>query len=233
MADEENSNTEDYKYSFIDALLGAINEAPVQVHGRILRSYLLDAIDKMQEHSVFQLDLLEKIALIALNNVEARIKEFNQGPPATFGAIVGELFFSIAIEAAMVAGIAYIGPAVATTVATSLVFVLTNAKTTTRAQKVLRRSLSKAEAAKELEERLLDLASEEGRILERLFNKPPSRNKRQRRQYRKDRKIQRAELHAIQNEINFSNRLIGFCGETRLFLAVGHFPAVHRWSECG
>ncbi|HRO10273.1 hypothetical protein [Amaricoccus sp.] len=163
---------ESFEFDMISELFGAIAEAPEKDHGRILKAFLLNGIDTMREHTAFQLDLLEKLAAIALNNVqdvrlyslEARMKEIEQGKPVTFGAVMAELFFALAVEAAILVGVTAAAPVVAGAGA----LLLSNIKTAVRAPRRTHRIALTRRARSIVDEARADLARSEQRLLDQL-----------------------------------------------------------------
>jgi hypothetical protein len=212
MADDETASAADeYKYSLFDELFGALNEAPEQDHGKILKSFLLGCVDQMREHSVFQLDLIEKLGSIALDNVqdvrlyslEARVREIEQGKPITFGQVVGELFFAIALEAAVLVGVTAAAPLLASLGA----LVLTSIRTAARSPSATRRIQSAVTKLSAIDERRSQLVAQEMRLLERLhFRRPKGKPGKQRRAQRRARKVTLEELQSSRIEMDYLNR---------------------------
>ncbi|NER80650.1 MAG: hypothetical protein F6K42_13970 [Leptolyngbya sp. SIO1D8] len=213
MSNGQDSNTneeyQEYKYDFFNELFATLSEAPEKDHAKILKSFLLSSINTMREHSVFQLDLLEKIALIALNNVqdvrlyslEARIKELEEGKPITFGEIVGELVFVIAVEATILVGITS-----APVLASTGVLLMTSLRTSARAARATRRT-KLVKKLRGIERIRSELVVQELRLLNHLHSrrfKGKSGQKRRARQ--RDRKITLDELQKVRNQMDYLNQ---------------------------
>ncbi len=201
-------DAESFEFDFLSELLGALNEAPEGDQGKILKSFLLSGIDTMREHALFQLDLLEKLGFLAVNNVqdvrlhslEARVRELEQGKPVTFGQIAGELFFALAIEAAILAGVTVAAPAVAGAGA----LLIASIKTSARSKFFTSRVSVAGRAATVVDQRRFELGMWETRLLQRLHMRNPAKsNKRAWRARQKLNAVTKQELAAVRQSIEY------------------------------
>ncbi|WP_298920792.1 hypothetical protein [uncultured Roseobacter sp.] len=213
--DDTSGTSEEFAYDMYAELFGALNEAPEKDQARILKSFLLGNIDTMREHTVFQLDLIEKLASIALNNVqdvrlhslEARMREIEQGKPVTFGQIMGELFFALAIEVVVLTGVTTAAPVVAGAGA----LLLTSIKTSARSKVMLRRVATADRKTATLARMRSDLAGQELRLLNRLhMRRPPKSRKRAWRARKKMNLVTKEELARVRHDIEYLDQNLAF-----------------------
>jgi hypothetical protein len=207
MADPTSASADDYRYDLFSEIFGALNEAPPEDQGKLLKAFLCGGIDTMREHTAMQLDMLEKLASIALDNVqdvrlyslEARVRELEAGKPVTFGQIFGELVFVIAMEVVVLAGVTAAAPVLAGVGA----LILTNIKTSARSANITRRAAVRS--SNELEMRRSNLVVEEMRLLQRLHARSPrgKPNNKQRRALRRQRTVSLDELHMARTEVDY------------------------------
>lgn len=207
----QTDTSDEYQYDLFAELFGALNEAPDADHAKILKSFLGNGIDTLREHSVFQLDLLEKLASIALNNVqdvrlyslEARVREIEQGKPITFGDILGEVFFAIAVEAVILTSVTYAAPVLASLGA----LILTNIKTSARSPMMTRRVQAVMKKLDAIDYRRSELVNQDMRLLSRLHSRTPKgRAGKKRKSWYRNRKVSQEELTSTRVELDYLNR---------------------------
>ncbi|WP_299919066.1 hypothetical protein [uncultured Roseobacter sp.] len=214
--DDATGSGEDFAYDMYAELFGALNEAPEKDQARILKTFLIGNIDTMREHTVFQLDLIEKLASIALNNVqdvrlhslEARVRGIEQGEPVTFGQIMGELFFALAVEVTLLAGVTGAAPVLAGASA----LLLTSIKTSARSKVMMRRIATlPGRKAAVLDRMRSELVGQEVRLLNRLHMRgPPKSRKRAWRKRQKLNLVTKEELARVRHDIEYLDQNRGF-----------------------
>lgn len=210
MSGAPTSTVPEYSFDFFSELFGSLNEAPEADQPKILKAYLLRGVDTMREHTIRQLDLLEKLGSLALDNVqdvrlyslEARIKELEAGKPLTFGAVVTELFFAIALEATLLTGITMAGPMVAGAAA----LVVSNIRSSARSPNATRRLAAIAR----LETHRSELVGWELRLLNRLHTRQTMNTRKGRMKMRRDKAVTAEELQSVRHAMEYYNRKYEF-----------------------
>lgn len=214
-------------YKFYDELFGTLNQVPEQDQGKVFKAFLLNGIDTLSEHMSLQLDLLEKLGSLALDNVqdvrlyslEASVRELEQGKPITFGAIVGELFFTIALEGVVLAGMTAAAPVLATSGA----LLITALRSSVRSPVMTRR----VQMFKAVDQHREELFANEHRLMSRLHPRLNREQKRRLGLFEEERKVKQeletlhASLEQVNRQYEFAIEQIGEASNLRTSNAFG------------